>query len=143
MPLSATILRQSTALFMSQRFHASRLPYHQRNLTGPPCIVCNNRCLVQCRLTLPWPPSLKFHPLAIAVVSEPNRCHIHSVTYRLLFVLLKHSSRKSVRFVSYQGCAVLVTKSLLTHRRQEILPLRSTVVTLYIVSFCKTKTQEV
>ena len=144
-PLSATILRHSTALFMSQRIHAIRLPYHQSNLAGPPCVVCNSRCVVQYvyRLTVPWPLSLKFHPLTIAAVSEPNRCHMHSVTCRLLFVVLKHRSRKSVRLVSYQGSAVLVTKSLLTYRTQEIFPLWSTVVALCIVWGSKTKTQEV
>ena len=56
---------------------------------GPYYVICNSRCLVQCRITVPQTPSLKFHPSAATVVSEPNHCDIHSVTYSLLFVLLK------------------------------------------------------
>jgi len=61
-PLPTTILRHSTALFTSQLFRASRLPYHPSNLTGPPCTVCNSRCLVQYRLTVPLATLTKVPP---------------------------------------------------------------------------------
>jgi hypothetical protein len=63
--------------------HDSKLLCHESNPTGLHCKVCNSRCLMQSRITEPWPPSFQFHTLVVSVVSGPSRYHVHNVTYRL------------------------------------------------------------
>jgi hypothetical protein len=61
---------------------------------------CDSRCLMQSRITEPCPPSLLFHTLVVSVLQGPNRYHVHSATYKALFIAL-------LPFL-YQGFAWLV-----------------------------------
>jgi hypothetical protein len=94
--------------------HVCELLYHQSNPTGLHCKVCNSRCLLQSRITEPWPPSFQFHTLVVSVVPGSSRYRVHNVTYRLCsshccipHITALHNNYDTHSFLIYRTDAVL------------------------------------